>query len=92
MNFELRSVLPILLPRAIAWAEEREAEILSTGQTLNAEGLSIARGVGVTSPEHIRVTVVDRLPLPSDPQLQQAALATGLLVYAVRAYETELGF
>ena len=79
MNFDLRSVLPLLLPKTIAWAEEREAEILSAGQTLNVEGLSIARMVGVMSPERIRVTLVDRLPLPSDPQLQQAALATGLL-------------
>ena len=79
MNFDLRAVLPLLVPKAIAWAKEREAEILSAGQTLNAEGLSIARKVGVTAPERIRVTIVDKLPLPPDPQLQQAALATGLL-------------
>ena len=79
MTLDLRSALPALLPRAIAWAEERAAEIASTGFPLGQSGLSLARRVGVIRPELIRISMVDRLPLPSDPDLQAAALATGLL-------------
>jgi hypothetical protein len=35
--------------------------------------------VGVDRPELIRISMVDRLPLPADPDLKSAALATGLL-------------
>lgn len=79
MNFDLRSALPSLLPKAIAWAEERATEIASSGLPLDSKDLSLAQRVCVARPELIRVLVVNRLPLPSDPQLQHAALATGLL-------------
>jgi len=79
MNFDLRSALPFLLPKAIVWAEERAVEIASSGLPLDSRGISLAQRVCVAHPELIRVLVVDRLPFPSDPQLQQAALATGLL-------------
>jgi hypothetical protein len=67
------------LPKAIAWAEERASEILSTGVPLNPVGLSIAQRVGVAQPQLIRLSIVRGLPLPSDPQLREAALAAGLL-------------
>lgn len=76
MSFDLRAALPYILPKAIAWAEQRQAEILRTGVALNDAGLSIARQVGVVQPELIRVVLVEQIPLPSDPQLQQAAPAT----------------
>jgi len=41
--------------------------------------LADARTVGVQRPEQIRVLMVDHLPLPADPELQAAALQTGLL-------------
>ena len=79
MNFDLHSVLPSLLPKAVAWAEERAAEISRIGVVLSDSGISIAKRVGVARPELIRIAEVDEIPLPSDPQLQQAALLTGLL-------------
>jgi hypothetical protein len=79
MSFNLAEVLPVLLPRAIAWAEERCAAILSEGVALSEEGLRIARAVGVEFPERIRISPVPELPLPDDPELRQAALQTGLL-------------
>ncbi|MGH7014785.1 MAG: hypothetical protein ACREEL_11645 [Stellaceae bacterium] len=79
MNFDLRSALPFLVPKAIAWAEQRSAEILANGFPLDAASLSIARHVGVAQPDHVRVLMVPKLPQPSDPQLQQAAVVTGLL-------------
>ena len=79
MNFDLRSALPFLLPKAIAWAEGRAAEIASLGSPLDAAGISIAQQVGVARPQLIRTLMVAQLPMPSDPQLEQAATATGLL-------------
>jgi len=79
MNENLRTALPGLIPKAIAWAEQTADEISRTGIALDEYGLYIARRVGVIHPELIRIALVDRLPLPSDPNLQQAAITTGLL-------------
>ena len=79
MGFDLRSALPFLLPKAITWAEERAAEIAASGMPLDHKGISLAQRVGVAHPELIRILMVSQLPLPPDPQLQQAALASGLL-------------
>jgi hypothetical protein len=79
MTFDLAELLPRILPRAIAWAESRSAEILAEGFSLKSSGLTLARAVGVVSPERIRIKVVDRLPLPEDEELREAALETGLL-------------
>src|SRR5882724_11673698 len=79
MNFDLHSALPFLIPKAIAWAENRAAEIASLGSPLDEAGISIAQQVGVAQPKLILILVVGQLPTPSDPQLLQAAAATGLL-------------
>jgi hypothetical protein len=79
MTYDLRSALPLLIPKAIAWAEAQSSYIRKIGQPLNNDLLSVARSVGVMHPEHIRVTLVPQLPLPEDPELQQAAIATGLI-------------
>ncbi|MCH8815820.1 MAG: hypothetical protein IH957_12155 [Chloroflexi bacterium] len=79
MAFDLAETLVRLLPRAISWAEDRSAEICADGKPLNSGGLALARAVGVASPEYIRVKVVERLPLPEDVELRDAALLTGLL-------------
>jgi hypothetical protein len=75
----LKAELPKLLPKAIEWAERQQREILSTGTALLPDEIMMARGVGVVQPEKIRVKVVERLPLPEDPELAAAALQTGLL-------------
>lgn len=79
MNFVLRAALPYLLPKAIAWAEQRAADIYRSGFGLDDHSVSVARRVGVTHPELIRISLVDELPLPSDPQLRLAAQFAGLL-------------
>ena len=79
MTYDLRSVLPVLIPKAIAWAEAQSFSIGQVGQPLNDTPLAVARSVGVMRPELIRVAEIPRLPFPGDPELQQAALATGLL-------------
>ena len=76
---DLQALLPQLVPRAIAWAETISAEAATTGDTLSDAGLVIARLVGVQFPEQIRIVVVNQLPIPTDPELQVAALQTGML-------------
>ena len=76
---DLQILLPRLVPRATAWAELLAADVASTGEPLGASGLSDARTVGVQRPDRIRVLMVDRLPLPPDSELREAALQTGLL-------------
>lgn len=79
MTFDIRSASPELTPKAIAWAEAQSDNAARVGRTLSEPFLSIAQRVGVAFPERIRILDVPRLPMPEDPQLQQAAVATGLL-------------
>lgn len=76
---DLRTLLPQLLPHAIAWAEFQSNHITSLGIALPKSLLNVARRVGVQRPELIRVKLVDHLPLPEEPMLRQAAIETGLL-------------
>ncbi len=76
-DLELR--LPSLLPKAIAWVSAQSRLILETGSPLDERGLRLARAVGVSYPEKIRVSAVQALPLPDDPELQSVAVETGLL-------------
>jgi hypothetical protein len=78
MTFDLPAALPMLTARAIAWAEAHYFSIAESGQPLNDEMLSVARSVGVSIPELIRVMEVPTLPLPVHPELRQVGLAAGL--------------
>lgn len=79
MTVDLQAALPHLLPKAIAWAEIRAAETARTGIPLIEPRLAIARSVGVTRPELIRISMVPRLPQPEDAELLLVAQQTGLL-------------
>lgn len=79
MPIDLRKELPALLPGAIAWAKEQAQRAMQSGRSLTEDEIALARAVGVQQPENIRVAQVDRLPLPEDPVLREAALQTGLL-------------
>lgn len=76
---DLQSALPLLLPKAIAWAEEQAQQAASSGRALTEREREIARSVGVAQPERVRVVLVDSLPLPEEPTLRAAALQAGLL-------------
>ena len=75
----LRHALPVLVPKAVQWAETHSRLILGSGRPLSEQESQVARAVGVTSPELIRVLDVSKLPMPEDPILYQAAVATGML-------------
>lgn len=79
MDMDIRQALPLLLPHAIAWAEQQSRQAAEIGVEL-PEGLTgVARAVGVQHPERIRVAIYKSLPLTADPMLRAAALQTGLL-------------
>lgn len=78
MTTYLHSILPCLVPKAIAWAERISQQVAEQGATLTERGISIARRVGVLHPELIRIATVPTIPLPDDPQLLEMATATGL--------------
>lgn len=79
MTTNLLTALPLLLPKAIAWAEAQQTGIFLTGTPLNERLLGVASRVGVARPELIRVAEVLNLPLPDDLDLKAAALETGLI-------------
>jgi len=76
---DLRAALPLLLPKAIVWADEEALRVATSGRALTADEITLARKVGVVKPELIRIQSCDRLPMPQDPSLQTAAVQTGLL-------------
>jgi len=75
----LQHALPVLVPKAVQWAETHSRLILGSGRPLSEHQTQVARDVGVTSPELIRMLDVPKLPIPDDPILYQAAVATGML-------------
>src|SRR4051812_38164019 len=76
---DLESQLPVLLPRAIAWAEAEETRALESGTVLTPGEAMIARSVGVAHPERVRIETVDAMPAPSDPMLQAAIRHAAML-------------
>lgn len=76
---DLRAALPLLMPKAIAWAQGEESRAATTGRALTTDEITLARKVGVVNAERIRIQSCDRLPTPQDPSLQAAAVQTGLL-------------
>jgi len=67
-----------LLPAAIAWAEDRQAEVLMHGMKLNEFQLELAREVGVAHPENIRIQELVEIPIPEDKALRAAGKKLGL--------------
>jgi hypothetical protein len=62
-----------LLPLAYEWARQQEQFILATGASLGPQHVADARRVGVQDCDRVRVLVVDRIPLPKDKKLADAA-------------------
>jgi hypothetical protein len=79
MSMNLQTLLPLLMPRAIAWAEAVAADVAARGEALTSSALGDAVAVGVRLPDKIRVLTIEQLPLPEDLELRAAAIQTGLL-------------
>lgn len=75
----LAKMLPSLLPLAIEWANRVSAQAAIGGTPLSPGGEELARRVGVTHPERVRIAIADELPFPEHPMLQAAALQARML-------------
>lgn len=69
---------------AYQWAKSQEAYILKYGATLSPRQLADAGRAGVQDPERVRVLVVDRIPLPDDMELADAARRAQIITDASR--------
>ena len=73
-----------LAPLALQWAKRQEAYVLAHGVPLTANQATDARLVGVEQPGRVRVLVVDRIPLPDDKELADAARQAQIITDASR--------
>jgi len=69
----LQKELPLLLPKAIAWAQQQSDLILRHGVPLDEQGMALAKHVGVAKPELVRIQYVAAVPQPEDPMLRAVA-------------------
>ena len=67
------------------WANNQEAYIFKHGVPLAKDQVADARRVGVRDPGRVRVLVVDRIPLPADEELADAARRAQIITDASRA-------
>jgi hypothetical protein len=73
-----------LAPLACQWAEAQEKYILKHGAPLTSAQLADAQRVGVQDSARVRVLVVDRIPLPDDEELAEAAQRAQIITNACR--------
>jgi hypothetical protein len=74
-----------LLPLASQWAKTHEAFVLEHGTPLAQRQIEDAQRVGVQDPARIRLLLVDRIPLPDDAELAEAARRAQIITDASRA-------
>jgi hypothetical protein len=73
-----------LLPLAYQWAKAQEDYVLAHGTALSPQHMADARLAGVRECERVRVLVVDRIPLPEDRELAEAARRTHIITEDAR--------
>ena len=73
------------LPAACDWASTQEQSILERGVPLNSRQVADARRVGVQDCSRVRILVVDRIPLPENVELAEAACQAQIITSASRA-------
>lgn len=77
MNLSHEQLKP-LLPLITVWADAVRFFLPYCGRSLVPWEQDIARKVGVTRPEKIRLIMVDELPFPSHPRIREIAERHGL--------------
>jgi len=73
-----------LLPRAHEWAKAQEEFARARGIPLGPRQRRDAQLAGVQDCARVRVLVVDRIPVPEDPELAQAARRIGIITEDTR--------
>lgn len=79
-----RQTFEELLPLAYQWAKAQEEFVLERGVPLGPEHTTDALLAGVQDCTRVRVLVVDRIPLPENPELAEAARRIGILTEDTR--------
>jgi hypothetical protein len=74
-----------LMSLACQWAKDREQFILERGTLLGSGHAADARRVGVQDVSGIKVLVVDRIPLPDNKELAEAARRSDIITESSRA-------
>jgi len=80
-----------LPPLAYQWASTQEAFILKHGAPLGPRQIADAQRVGVQEPLRVRLLVVDRIPLPDNAELAEAARRAQVITAASRAVTVGYG-
>lgn len=73
-----------LSPLACHWAKAQEKYILKHGAPLTSAQIADAKRVGVHDSARVRMLVVDRIPLPDDEELAEAAQRAQIITSACR--------
>jgi hypothetical protein len=73
-----------LLPLAYQWVKAQEEFVLTHGAPLSPQLMADARLAGVRDVERIRILVVDRIPLPEEGELAEAARRTRIITEDTR--------
>jgi hypothetical protein len=73
-----------LLPLAYQWANAQEEFVLAHGTPLSPQHMADARRAGVRDCERVRILVVDRIPLPENGELAEAARRTHIITEVTR--------
>jgi hypothetical protein len=73
-----------LLSLAYQWAKTQEEFVLKHGSRLSARHMTDAMLAGVKNPGDVRMLVVDRIPLPENPQLAEIARRFGIVTEDTR--------
>src|SRR5437763_13249028 len=74
-----------LAPLAYQWAKGQEAYVLKLGVKLTGRQRADAEQAGVQQTERVRILVVDRIPLPDDKELADAARHAQIITDSSRA-------
>jgi hypothetical protein len=74
-----QELFKILLPIAVAWAEEQEKIILRNGIPLTDSQIADARELKISQPGKVRLLNVASIPMPEEPSLKAALNATQLI-------------
>jgi len=72
-------LVPLAVPLAARWVEQEQRRILAEGMALTAAQQDEARSVDVREPARVRVSRVERIPLPGDPLVRWANRAVRLV-------------
>jgi hypothetical protein len=68
-------------PKAVRWATEMEKAILESGHRLSPEHKKDAEVIGIHRVDDVRTVVLNSIPLPTDPGLEQLVVETELITY-----------